>query len=575
MEHVDPEIKTVKDDSGTWHCLICNKINARQDRINHHFIKNHGENGTGDLVCLICSDRFNFTLSYNEHLKESHMVEGPLKRLENIGDGAKMAKDGKGIYVCLECGYVNKRQDRFHLHFYKSHPSDRILAEEKQNQLEVANIMTNMSNYINSEHSNNKEYSETITSHLCNVNTKMNNNNIDSKNLLKNTSNVTNAEINNNPTISSIVKTGIPENIISTPSISETHLKMKTEDAARESQNTFESTRFCYGLGDEVSNYYRFLRNHSFSYDAILCVTSCINKNTLVHIQCHQLLLNVSSPLFKEMLNNADIKKCNCAYFYLPYINEQDANYILHFIYNSNVLIPKVHLTSFLTSASKLMIKGINYEEAHTFANTKENYEIKAEKKVDSNNNEMKPETHNEAKKEESSNVINTGTFALEQQLHNSINYNVTSLQSNMKPVKTEVDHIKNHGVKSKVKSKNINSENNSNKAGRNPENTEASNIVYKEWKYQFSSMTNGDSFNCHQCPEVKSFTLESSLRRHYRQSHEKSCKCCKLPFYDDDALKLHMFEKHEFRCMVCGKSFTLKSSLRRHHEKAHKDIAM
>merc|ERR1719430_269759 len=190
----------------------------------------------------------------------------------------------------------------------------------------------------------------------------------------------------------------------------------------------------------------------------------------------------------------------------------------------------------------------------------------------------MNLKTHNEEKKEESSNLTNTGNCMLKQQVHDSFNSNVKFLQFNMhtmKPVKAENNDIKNNEVKSKVKSKKVNSENINSKAGAKPENTEASNIVYKEWKYQFSSMTNGDSFNCHQCPEVKSFTLESSLRRHYRQSHEKSCKCCKLPFYEDEALKLHMFEKHDFRCTVCSKSFTLKSSLRRHHEKAHEGIAI
>ena len=71
-------------------------------------------------------------------------------------------------------------------------------------------------------------------------------------------------------------------------------------------------------------------------------------------------------------------------------------------------------------------------------------------------------------------------------------------------------------------------------------------------------------------CPERKSFTADSSLRRHYTQTHEQICKTCKMEFSEEHLLQQHYREKHEFKCLLCSKVFTAFSSVRRHHEKEH-----
>ena len=98
---------------------------------------------------------------------------------------------------------------------------------------------------------------------------------------------------------------------------------------------------------------------------------------------------------------------------------------------------------------------------------------------------------------------------------------------------------------------------------------TSSSNAVYKEWKSKFGSHDE-NGFHCNMCPERKSFTADSSLRRHYTQSHEQICKTCKMEFSEEHLLQQHYREKHEFKCMLCSKTFTAFSSVRRHHEKEH-----
>ena len=96
-----------------------------------------------------------------------------------------------------------------------------------------------------------------------------------------------------------------------------------------------------------------------------------------------------------------------------------------------------------------------------------------------------------------------------------------------------------------------------------------SSNAVYKEWKNKFGSHDE-NGFHCNMCPERKSFTADSSLRRHYTQAHEQNCKTCKMEFSEEHLLQQHYREKHEFKCLLCSKVFTAFSSVRRHHEKEH-----
>ena len=103
---------------------------------------------------------------------------------------------------------------------------------------------------------------------------------------------------------------------------------------------------------------------------------------------------------------------------------------------------------------------------------------------------------------------------------------------------------------------------------------TSASSSAYKEWKNKFSTH-NEQGHHCWMCPEGKSFTADSSLRRHYTQAHEQICKTCKMEFSEEHLLQQHCREKHEFNCLLCSKVFTAFSSVRRHHEQAHPGVPL
>merc|ERR1719367_1387429 len=93
-----------------------------------------------------------------------------------------------------------------------------------------------------------------------------------------------------------------------------------------------------------------------------------------------------------------------------------------------------------------------------------------------------------------------------------------------------------------------------------------AATAVWKEWK-EIHTKNDDKGFHCLKCPEVKTFTNSSNLNRHYKQSHEQTCKFCKFPFLNEELLQNHVEEKHQFKCPTCVKIFTNKSNLNRHQK--------
>ena len=96
---------------------------------------------------------------------------------------------------------------------------------------------------------------------------------------------------------------------------------------------------------------------------------------------------------------------------------------------------------------------------------------------------------------------------------------------------------------------------------------TPFSSKVFKEWRAKFASKDQ-NGYHCLVCP--KSFSLDSSLKRHYKNVHELVCKCCSMQFAEEHLLKAHHKEKHEYWCFPCNKVFTLRSSLIRHNVQQH-----
>ena len=96
---------------------------------------------------------------------------------------------------------------------------------------------------------------------------------------------------------------------------------------------------------------------------------------------------------------------------------------------------------------------------------------------------------------------------------------------------------------------------------------TPFSSAVFKEWRAKYGSKDDA-GYHCLVCP--KSFALDSSLKRHYKNVHELVCKCCNMQFAEEHQLKEHHKEKHEYWCHPCNKVFTLRSSLIRHDVQQH-----
>ena len=109
-------------------------------------------------------------------------------------------------------------------------------------------------------------------------------------------------------------------------------------------------------------------------------------------------------------------------------------------------------------------------------------------------------------------------------------------------------------------------------KHSKTPNNTTVdnafSNVVYKQWKSKYATK-DSNGFHCLVC-QNKNFTADSSLRRHYKQTHEQICNVCKMEFPEEHLLIQHIREKHEYRCTLCDKVFTANSSLKRHYERQH-----
>lgn len=559
MEHVDPEIQITKLESGEWLCKVCSYTNARIARIKSHFITSHGEDGTGDLQCPVCKAQFNFNVSFTEHLKDKHKIIGKLEYLNDFGDG-NVAKDEKGVIICLKCGYLNPRMPRFKVHFAKEHGFE---ATKMLPQLPLTGGQLNdnnqsiAANFVKFEPNNQSSQGQEEHSTLQYSNTELPNS----------TNNTCKTEVGSS--------------------------EMTPVEAAN------KDGHYVYNC-QNVLDTYRAFRIKGLSFDVILCCKSSPNNPTLGYIPCHRILLSLSSPFFEAMLKRSPTKVKSIPYVYIPEICEQDMIYILDLIYNTKVLVSIEHKNAFLYAIDKLQIKGVR-EENHVNNDIKKTIPTPIKSEVGVHAKEaggllenqgfgtlpclkfgdqvmselqfplpspLKQEKTPVMDVDKNNNIFNFLDPQSSSTFQNGKNAYSIHQGSFLEVAQKKLKKVQASTIAKKPKlekSKGVDSK---------PENTEASNAVYREWKGKFSSADN-EGFHCHQCSEKKTFSADSSLRRHYKQLHERPCKCCKLPFYHEAELNQHVVDYHEFKCPICGKSFTAKSSLKRHHDKDHKETVV
>ena len=120
----EPELQIAKTDSGGGICLVCNVSFSQYGNCKVHFIKKHGEDGTGDLHCLMCQAQFKFSSSFKEHMSGNHGINGNLQLCSEYGDGSKMAKDEKGGGACLICCKYFSQFGNLKVHFTKKHSKE-------------------------------------------------------------------------------------------------------------------------------------------------------------------------------------------------------------------------------------------------------------------------------------------------------------------------------------------------------------------------------------------------------------------------------------------------------------------
>lgn len=313
---------------------------------------------------------------------------------------------------------------------------------------------------------------------------------------------------------------------------------------------------FCHSFQADVIDNFRSLREQSEGFDVILGSSSPDSSNMII-MQAHKMMIAASSPLLYNVLEtNEKLEHPASPFIYLGEVSQKDITYILEYVYNGEVTIPSEDISSFTTAAQQLQIRGIAQLQAENMPTFNDG--IYPSPLPNSNTGPY----NNEAIHKQ----IMANTFGM----HN--NYLTTPiLNGKPKPAKRpkmeKLPKIKN-GLN---KSVNVTAK------GAKPTEKPVVDEKYKglaaekfkEWKEQHS-VSDGVKFDCHKCPEIKSFTAASSLLRHYKQNHEAVCKSCKMPFCDEQTMEAHYKATHEYSCNLCEQVFTAPSSVQRHQKKNH-----
>lgn len=146
---------------------------------------------------------------------------------------------------------------------------------------------------------------------------------------------------------------------------------------------------------------FRDLRQNQDFFDVTL---GCSNNNGSSSIQAHKVILSAYSNVFKEMLR--DHKNHSDPFIFLKGVTFEELSFLLDFMYEGEVNVNQSQLSSFLTVAKELQVKGLiakdieededNTESTNTNSSTKpDSIKMAIEKKLGAKRNSTKSKKNN------------------------------------------------------------------------------------------------------------------------------------------------------------------------------------
>lgn len=144
--------------------------------------------------------------------------------------------------------------------------------------------------------------------------------------------------------------------------------QLETSDVKMESghakMETSDSSLFCYNLEKDVLETFRSFCQCT-AFDITLCCAADPNTNSVAYAQAHRMVLSSSSPVINDILaKKSTLQNRPCSLIYLAGITQQGLFYLLNYVYNGEVQVPKENIGSFVSAANQLKIKIVEGERS-------------------------------------------------------------------------------------------------------------------------------------------------------------------------------------------------------------------
>jgi len=109
----------------------------------------------------------------------------------------------------------------------------------------------------------------------------------------------------------------------------------------------------------DLSKVFQDFRENEVLFDVSLGCS--IDDGGSTSLKAHKLVLSAYSPVFKDMFTR--LREKNDTFIYLKGISRENLSYMLDFMYQGSIDIPKSQINSFLSDAHEFQIKGLDVKE--------------------------------------------------------------------------------------------------------------------------------------------------------------------------------------------------------------------